>query len=130
VLLSEAGYSQKKHDKMVGRIAKMSDVSITGAIEALAEGYERLYGVVAEEINDGMCEDFASDLKALVPGVSVKWIDEIDPMLRVAHAVAILDGRYYDSESPHGVDSLTELAVFQRCGLSENLVLDNIQKLR
>jgi hypothetical protein len=87
-------------------------LNITDAIIELV----RAYGYSAEEINDGQCWDFAEDLQKLFPEGEVQ--DNRTLTGRDEgwdHAFFRLDGRYYDSETPNGVDDWMQLPCCQRC---------------
>jgi len=63
----------------------------------------------AWDINCGYCEEWAEHAAKRFGGEAV-WMDKINPNfgddgLSVRHCVLILNGRYYDSQHPDGVDS-------------------------
>jgi hypothetical protein len=90
--------------------------NIAQVIATLVTEYRERHGVTAEEINEGQCEDFAKDLKRQVGGE----IQDNEMLNRAEldwyHAFLFLDGRYYDSETPNGVEDWRQLPCCQRCG--------------
>lgn len=70
-------------------------------------------GYSAEEINNGNCDDFAFSLFEIVGGEiwGTNWeYPEYVPM----HMFLKHNGRYYDAETPDGVNDPEELPIFQR----------------
>jgi hypothetical protein len=69
---------------------------------------------VAWDINCGECETWA-EMAASLTGGKALWLDtilDVDPDetdLLVNHCVLVLDGRYYDSQHPDGVDDVRDL---------------------
>lgn len=122
--LEAIGYDKEKHDRALRGLSIERVMAIKDLVAPLAEMYHSLYGVDAIEINDGLCEAFAHDLKALLAThlpefaakAKVRWIDEIDNLEAhgVAHAVLVCEGRYYDSECSEGVDLVSKLPVVDR----------------
>lgn len=106
MLLSDSEYNRHEHDAMVRSIASQPELSITEIIEALVVGYDSLYTTDTMEINNGMCDDFANDLKIIIPRARVEWVDDIDQSVETTHAVAVIDGCFYDSETPNGTTSV------------------------
>lgn len=80
---------------------------ITESISALANQYQQEHGASVEEINDGYCLDFATDLKRKLRGGRV--ITAYD-----GHAFIKYRGRYYDAETPTGVSEISQLPYYQR----------------
>jgi len=109
-LLSDVGYYQSRHDALVAKIKNQEKI-ISDAIKKLAKMYVAEYSLESDaEINEGLCDEFAHDLKFIFPSVEVVWVDEIHPgMKRVAHAVAIFEGKYYDSECPEGTETVSDI---------------------
>jgi hypothetical protein len=70
------------------------------------------FGMEPEEVNAGWCEDFAYQLSVRLPGSCVLWPAE--PALAYVHAYVLYEGRYYDSETPRGVDDWKKLPCFRR----------------
>jgi hypothetical protein len=68
-------------------------------------------------INCGACDEWARRMQELVGGQAI-WLDSIidadefpiDEQPRVGHCVLELDGRWYDSEHPAGVEHALLLA--------------------
>jgi hypothetical protein len=90
-------------------------LTITETVVALAELYERRYGFSPEQINEGMCWDFADDLKWLLPEATKLSNYPAAESGEWHHAFILLDGRYYDSETPSGVTDWTQLPCCVRC---------------
>ena len=120
MLLSEAGYDQTNHDDGVKSIRRES-LTITDAIVALVDLYEKLYRTDAYNINCGMCEDFAYDVLDLIgkgDDSFAAWGDELtgpddDPDQYAYHCIVVYKGRYYDSQHPEGVDDFRTISAFQ-----------------
>ncbi len=112
-ILAEVGYDKAAHDDAISEIERTDD--IPKIIEDLARKYQRLYLVDARQINEGMCEDFAHDLRSILGRGEVKWADDMKGWSSYKHgwhAFLILAGRYYDSESPYGEDDWRHLPFF------------------
>lgn len=112
--LSEVGYDQHTHDEMLKGIAAKD---LPGIIVALVEVYERLYDQSAYEINCGNCEEFAADVIALYGQGELVWHDNMPDCTPEesdwwAHCFVMVDGRFYDSQTPDGVDHWRELPCF------------------
>ena len=84
-----------------------------------------LYEETPQEINNGLCSDFADSISY---GESL-WGDDVCPMLwstrviflkdwfthfAIGHCFIKYNNRYYDSECPYGVDYPDELPYYQR----------------
>ncbi len=79
-------------------------MTIAQAIERVLAGYIA-DGLVsnAEQVNHGLCEDFAEDVCCLISGAKAWWDDELagdDSFGR--HKVIRFRGMYYDSQCPEG----------------------------
>lgn len=107
----------KRQEEVMAQIDRMQ--SIEAVITELVQLYAVVWGFSAEEINCGMCDSFAEDVVQLLGG-RARWGSDIakpqDPYYDFAggHCFTILHGRYYDSESPTGVDRWYQLPYFQR----------------
>lgn len=106
--------------------------TIHDAIEDLVAAYANMIPPsTREEINSGQCMDFAVDLKDMGFGTYIwgqelprkGWGPEITDEIwnhwwyrhhRYGHCFTIYKGRYYDSESPDGVEWPEQLQCFQR----------------
>lgn len=123
-LLSDLDYDERKHNRMVNRLKRLkrAEKTITAIIERMAEGYNDLYGVDSEEINSGLCDDFAADVCAVVKGATHKWDDELrdDGWEDGSHNIIIFEGRFYDAECSEGVDNWRELPYFERVASRQN----------
>lgn len=74
-----------------------------------------------EQINDGLCDEFASDVRDRLPvemsmEVRVVWLGEAyHPPRRwkelVDHAVLLYRGHYYDAETPQGVPAVCPMLI-------------------
>jgi hypothetical protein len=117
MLLEEAGYCQELHDDTLAAIKAKMPMSTADVIREVAGLYERHYGVSPSDINKGMCEDFSTDVLTVIGRGEVFWADDmLDGSWEEhgAHAFFWLDGKYYDSESPEGVDDWKHLSFFTR----------------
>ena len=76
---------------------------------------KRRFDPVVWDINNGYCEEFAYGVLAELPpsdDTFVVWLeDEIEGA--PAHYVLAVGGRYYDAEAIDGVDTLTDLPIFE-----------------
>lgn len=106
-------------------------ITIFEVIEGLVNEYVPQYNTNREHINTGNCVDFAQDLENLGFGVAT-WGSELsfehwgpditeemwDRYYRYkvvcCHCFTIYEGRYYDSETPEGVEWPDELPCFIR----------------
>lgn len=111
---------------------------ITEAIIELRKEYMNK-GCSPQEINDGECDEFAYALQNLGLGTMVKEVDLLDhswsdEMVKAWLGVSFdikhfnrkkdesfihaflqgNDGRYYDSETPEGVENPEDLLIYQR----------------
>lgn len=80
-------------------------------------------GFTAETINEGSCDDFAAEIADRVPGAVAIWDFEqsgdTKTEFHYMHCFVRYQGRFYDSETPSGVDDWLNLPTFQRhieCG--------------
>ena len=116
--LASVGYNQRKHDRMVKRIKKIDGITIKVAIEKLVLGYCNLYDLDRPSvINQGMCEDFAHDVKSIIPEAQPLWDDELNASYNEGpyfHCVIRYQNKWYDSECPEGVNRWINLPFFQR----------------
>jgi hypothetical protein len=76
------------------------------------------YGGDAAEINEGDCWEFAEDLQRRVGGEVQDNETLTGEETDWYHAFLFLDGRYYDSEVPEGVEDWRQLPCCQRCTTS------------
>lgn len=98
------------------------NLPIDRAVMALARLYKDLYELSPMSINSGWCMDFAEGLCQLFPAASDHWgnelMDETDDVasyeLYGYHCFIYLDGLFYDSETPLGVDNFRDLPCFLR----------------
>lgn len=76
MILCEAGYDQTKHETALNKIRKEKN-GIKAIVEAVAQMYVELYSLSGpEDINNGMCEDFAYDVKNVLPKAKVTWLEQ------------------------------------------------------
>lgn len=111
-LLEESGYDEQKHNSQIQTLKSQLPLPTPKLIQELAKIYTSLYGVSPEEINRGMCYDFAHDLKSLLGEGNVYWDDELGNSSEEGngwHAFLEYRGRYYDSLHPQGVEDWREL---------------------
>jgi hypothetical protein len=68
-----------------------------------------------EMCNQGFCDDFANNLKKLYPGAEL-WQTGIsaNPNTAVGHVWIKYKGKYYDAETPNGVDTWKEIPHIKR----------------
>lgn len=75
-------------------------------------------GFTAESINDGECDTFAREIADIVPGAVAIWDFEqsgkTDDEFHYMHCFVRYQGRFYDSETPSGVDHWMNLPIFQK----------------
>lgn len=95
---------------------------IREAILANLEKWEE-NGFTAESINEGECDQFAREIADTVPGAAMTWDFEqsgdTKTEFHYMHCFVLYRGRFYDSETPDGVDHWMNLPTFQRhieCG--------------
>lgn len=100
---------------------QQTSLDISQAILALTKVYRKHLGFSAERINHGECENFADIICEMFPGASSYWGDQLmedheeDYYNDYAyHCFIEYEGRYYDSESPEGVDNWRDLQSFLR----------------
>ena len=70
------------------------------------------FGMNPYQINDGYCGEFAEVLEQTIPGAEANDC-ELD-FTYGDHAWIEYKGRYYDAETPFGVDNLDDLPIFKR----------------
>jgi len=88
---------------------------ITGAILFLIEQYR----ASPKNINAGRCDDFASDIAELVPEANYTCTDQFEEFYEdegklSSHCWVEFRDRYYDAETPEGVDDWHDLPFFLR----------------
>ena len=104
-------------------------LSITQVIKNQRKGYLHKYLLTPQQINNGMCGDFAEDLAYIGFGQPI-WGDDCigddwwslevlalpDWMSHYApgHCFIVFDGKFYDSECPQGCDYVDKLPFYQR----------------
>lgn len=106
-----------EHDEDVASIADDRPATIAECVIALVELYEKNWDIDAYTINCGDCDKFAIELIRIWTGTDketddavVIWAEDLAGDEDLAedlaglHAFACIDGRYYDSECPEGVD--------------------------
>jgi hypothetical protein len=122
MILAEAGYEKETHDTGVAKIKAMKP-NIEQAIRELVKLYHSLYEVDAYNINCGMCEDFSADVIAILADgkeseeLCAVWHDNMTDCTQAeenhwAHNFVIYEGRFYDSQSPEGVDDWRNIPAF------------------
>ena len=86
------------------------------AIRWLAEQYKRASGLSPRQINQGQCDNFASDLQSLVSDsrlfCSEQFEDEWPDV--PGHCWVEFEGKWFDAETPDGVDEWKDLPIFVR----------------
>jgi hypothetical protein len=88
---------------------KIVDGTIEEIIPQLIVMYTRENGFTAESINDGYCFFFSGDLKTLFPEGEEcnNWHES--HVNDYNHVFFKLNGKYYDSETPNGVEDYHNL---------------------
>lgn len=102
-------------------------MSITHAINLLCDRYLEVYGLIPMQINNGQCEDFATDLEHFEYEVSVwgdedwiNWSDNIEDYpdwfshFAGGHCFTWYKNKYYDSECSEGCEFADQLPYYQR----------------
>jgi len=112
--LAEIGYEQSKHD---AGIKAITATDLPAIIVAVAELYQDLYDQSPYYINCGNCEEFAHDVQDVFGRGEPFWQDEMSDCTELeavywSHKFLQVDGRFYDSQSPEGVDNWRELPLF------------------
>jgi len=101
---------------------RQRNLPISEVIRAVCNVYQMIYGQTPYDINCGNCEEFAHDVIGILNGgkpceeteeLSAWWNDELDPQDEPCHKFIRYRGRYYDSQSPEGVDDWRDLPCFQ-----------------
>jgi hypothetical protein len=101
------------------------------------------YGVTPEEINNGLCEDFADSVMAemgypIRKQTNTRFV-QADPFDQPdefgnkdvawpGHFWIVWDGKHYDAECPDGVDCWHDLPLFARWIAAKKLVLSRVMK--
>jgi hypothetical protein len=87
-------------------------------IRRLVDLYGRVYpGLTAEDINHGLCEDFAQDVCRLFPTGKSLWDYQARPYQKLVmneHCFVVWREKAYDSECPDGVPHWWHLPCFGR----------------
>jgi hypothetical protein len=63
----------------------------------------------SSHINNGYCAAFAEDIIKLYPSAEYYWEEYND----IPHAFIKYNNKYYDSESPDGVDNWKDLPIYK-----------------
>lgn len=114
-----AEVSWRDHDEAVALLClHKPPLAITEVIEMLVRLYTWVFGTTAYSINSGLCEEFAHDVAAIIPGAEALWGDEVaDPAVDdldtyAYHCIVRYDGRFYDSEHPQGVADFRDMTAY------------------
>ena len=81
------------------------------------------------DINNGLCEEFATEICELVPDADWFWIDDLlvpelgEEYADCAHCVIQFRKRYYDAECIEGVDHLRDIPLVRNKDKSRDQVL-------
>lgn len=74
----------------------------------------RIFDAHPYDINNGLCDCFATDIEKDVTEAIGLWLEEIDSKYEdLSHCVIVYQGRYYDAECPDGVEKVEELPFFK-----------------
>ena len=98
---------------------------VTNEVMRLRAAYKREFGESPQKINSGNCDSFADDLLTKFPKGDTFWGEEIPERFKPfmteeeiewigGHCFFYIDGFYYDSECPNGVDNPANLPFFKR----------------
>lgn len=101
--------------------------SLTEAILVMRARYKSRYSIKPRLINQGRCEQFAEDVLEYLfkKGNSGNIEMEDNAYDDYNHCWLEYEGRYYDAETPTGVDYLDNLPIFVRAfkqGIKCNIV--------
>lgn len=100
--------------------------SIRQEVLRLRRVYKESCGLSKRDINNGRCDDFANDLLALFPDGDTYWGEDYPELFRPhftpkqmeeqfwGHCFFGIEGMYFDSECPNGVNNPALLPFFQR----------------
>ena len=80
-------------------------MGITQAILRLRCIYAKQYDATPQDVNGGLCEDFAGDIVNMGFG-NVIWSG--------AHCFVLYNGKYFDSECPQGCNHPDKLPFYLR----------------
>jgi hypothetical protein len=84
-------------------------MSITKYIIDLIGCYQqRGWADSPQQINNGLCEEFAEEVVRLIPNAKAIWIEDTFP-IDASHKVVSYKGRYYDAELPEGSSLISDL---------------------
>lgn len=73
------------------------------------------WGESARSINDGDCERFAQEVEKLIPDAKPVWDwFDLSKGYNGLHCFIRYKDRFYDSESPEGVEDWADLPFFKR----------------
>ena len=78
------------------------------------QDYYRGRGIPLEEVNQGDCLYVTGEVCRTVKDAEEVWDHELDPEEHRGHAVIRYQNRYYDIESPQGVQDWKQLPVYSR----------------
>jgi hypothetical protein len=131
MILAEIGYNQRTHDEAVNWVISqcrdLKPVDIGKVIDKLVQTYYNLYQVSINDINCGLCQDFAQDLVNIFQErwgyeLDSYWGDDLlatelnldweDVPYIDAHCFVFFEGKYYDSECSEGVVDWKQLPIF------------------
>lgn len=87
--------------------------------------YKRQHGLTPQTINNGSCDSFAQDLLTKFPLGDTFWGEDypskFEPYIKLkdiesvgGHCFFYIDGYYYDSECPNGVENPALLPFYQK----------------
>jgi len=141
-------HNRSENNKRKGRI-EIFDVDreqITAACKMVTAFYltdqdkrEAIYAstgrkrLCAWDINSGSCEDWALDVIELAGRGEEIWLEDMDEVIAelgedtIAHCVALIDGYYYDSQTPEGVSDWRKLQAVNKVSRSQYLKLSKTE---
>jgi len=98
-------------ERMISDLLDIEDIICCLRDKFLEQGLATSY----ENINEGLCDEFAACVCTFLPGCTMYWNDDFTDEFDCSHCFIEYEDRYYDAECPEGVDDWRDLPFFQRC---------------
>jgi hypothetical protein len=106
-------------------------IEITSIIKHLIKKYKKEFNKTPYQINDGMCEDFALDIKEFIEeaiDIDTMWLEVNILKVEVAttnlpgHVWILYKNKHYDVETINGVSDWKDITIFKKFLKSNKII--------